>query len=273
MVGAIACSTGGGRAVSESFETLRVAREPQGIVVCTFHRPEVRNAMSKEMVDELRALLADIRGDSAVRVVIFTGVGKSFISGADIAELRDRDRIDALARINTALFREIETLPQPTIAAINGFALGGGCELALACDLRVAARGAKLGQPEVGLGIIPGAGGAYRLPRLVGLGRARELIFTGRVIDAAEAADIGLVERVVDDERLLDEARALAGAIAANSPLAVRLAKIVLNNGGEISSDAAMALESTAQAVLFEDDEKRRRMTAFLERRAARSKK
>lgn len=238
------------------------------IAVCTFNRPEVRNALDITMVEDIRRVLNELAGDDALSALIFTGAGgKAFISGADIGELRDRRRNAAFRRINNALFREIELFAAPTIAAVQGYALGGGCELAMACDLRVAGEGAHFGQPEVGLGIIPGAGGAYRLPRLVGLGRARELIFTGRIIDAAEAAEIGLVEQVVPDDQVLSASVALAERIAKNSNLAVRMSKVVLNSGGEMSTDVAMALEATTQAVLFEDAEKFERMTAFLERR------
>jgi len=238
-----------------------------GVVQCTFNRPEVRNALNLDMVQDIRRLLDTLAGRSDLKVLIFTGSARSFISGADIAELRDRKRDAAFKRINNSLFREIETFAAPTIAAIRGWALGGGCELAMACDLRVAGQGAKLGQPEVGLGIIPGAGGCYRLPRLVGLGRARELIFTGRILDAAEALEIGLVNRVLPDDEVLDGALALAAEIGKNSTLAVRMAKTLINNGGEMSTDVAMALEATSQAVLFDDQEKWDRMNNFLEGR------
>jgi enoyl-CoA hydratase/carnithine racemase len=251
-----------------TYDTIQLAREADGIAVCTFNRPEVRNAISLEMVTEVRAMLAELALDEDVRALIFTGAGgKAFVSGADIAELRERKRGDALRRINSNLCRDIEEFPRPTIAAITGFALGGGCEVALACDMRIAGASAKLGQPEVSLGILPGAGATYRLPRAVGHARARELIFTGRIIDAAEAERIGLLNRVVADDRVLDEARALARAIAANSAWAVRLAKQAIASGIEMSTDASMAYESTAQAVLFEDEDKHRRMTAFLEKR------
>ena len=180
--------------------------------------------------------------------------------------MRDRKAEDALRAINSTLFREVEEFPRPVIAAINGFALGGGCELALACDLRVAARSAKLGQPEVGLGILPGAGGCYRLMRLVGLGRAKELIFTGRVITADEAFAIGLVEEVVDDGKARDRALDLARSIASQAPLAVRFAKAAMNSAAR-GEPTEVLLESTMQAVLFESDEKRRRMTEFLEKK------
>ena len=252
------------------YETLLVESR-EGVVVCTFNRPAVRNALNRQMVQDIRALLQSLAGDPSVKVVIFTGSPKSFISGADIAELRDRKRDAALEQINNSLFREIELLAAPTIAAVRGWALGGGCELAMACDLRIAGQGARFGQPEVGLGIIPGAGGCYRLPRLVGLGRARELIFTGRIIDAQEALDIGLVNRVVPDEDTLAAAHELAAAIARNSGLAVRMAKTVLNNTADMSTDALMALEATSQAVLFDDPEKWERMNNFLERKKRKS--
>lgn len=255
--------------VSPAFETIRLEVDAGGVALLTFDRPETRNALSLTMVREVHRALEDLslRGD--VRCLIFTGAGgKAFVSGADIAELRDRGRLDALARINTGLFRAVEQFPAPTIAAVRGVALGGGCELCLACDLRVAGAGARFGQPEVGLGILPGAGATYRLPRLIGLGAARELIFTGRIIDAKEALALGLVNRVVEDDAVLDAARALAAEVGKNSALAVRLAKQSLALAFETSTDAAQALEATAQAVLFEDEEKRRRMTAFLDKRA-----
>lgn len=244
-----------------------------GVALLTFNRPEKRNALDQTMVDETRAALNDLAGRADLRVVIFTGAGeKAFISGADIAQLRDRKSPAAFRRINTDLFREIERFPAPTIAAVRGYALGGGCELALACDLRVCGEGARFGQPEVGLGIIPGAGATYRLPRLVGLGRAKELIYTGRIFKAGEALQMGLVNRVVPDAQVLPAARELAGEIAQNSGLAVRLAKQSLNQSADHSLDALQALESTAQAVLFDDPEKVRRMTDFLEKRAQRAK-
>lgn len=250
--------------------TLLLEVDDEGIATCTFNRPEVRNALSVEMVRELDAVLEELAARDDLRALIFTGAGgKAFVSGADIAELRQRQRADAMRFINNGLLRRIERFGMPTIAAINGYALGGGCELAMACDLRVCGAGAKLGQPEVSLGIIPGAGATYRLTRLVGTGIARELIFTGRIIDAAEALRIGLVNRVVADADLMHSARQLAGEIAANSAWAVRYAKLGLLHVDEMSTDAAMALEATAQAVLFEDADKNMRMDAFLARRKA----
>jgi len=255
-------------ALEEALDTVLLSLDDEGLAVCTFNRPEVRNALNGEMVADIRTVMGRLAETDGLRVLVFTGAGgKAFVSGADIAELKERRRADALRRINTQLFREIEAFPWPTIAAIEGWVLGGGLELAMACDLRVCGQGARMGQPELGLGILPGAGGMYRLPRLVGLGRARELILTGRIIGAEEALAIGLVNRVAPDGSVLDEARALAAEIAKNSPLAVRFAKLGLNATGEMSTDASMAFESTAQAVLFDDEEKDRRMAAFLDRR------
>ncbi len=248
------------------YETLLVEAH-DGVVLCTFNRPEVRNALNLQMVQDIRHLLTSLSADPDLKVLIFAGSEKSFISGADITELRDRKRDAAFKRINNGLFREIELFGAPTIAAVRGWALGGGCELCMACDLRVAGEGARFGQPEVGLGIIPGAGGCYRLAKLVGLGMARELVYTGRIIKADVAGEIGLVNKVVPDAQVLDAAWALAAEIARNSGLAVRMAKTVLNSVGEMSTDVAMALEATSQAVLFEDDEKWERMNAFLEKR------
>jgi len=253
---------------SFDYTTLLISEPEAGVVLCTFNRPESRNALGLEMVNEIRALLSKLSERSSLGALVFTGGGeKSFVSGANIAELRDRGQADALNRINSGLFREIETFPYPTIAAIRGYALGGGCELAMACDMRICGEGAKLGQPEVALGIIPGAGATYRLPRLVGPGMARELIYTGRIISGDDAQSIGLVNRVVPDDSVVDTAVALGVEISKNSSLAVRFAKLALNTATEAGTDACMTVESTAQAILFEDDEKMRRMTAFLEKK------
>ena len=254
------------------YETLLVDRPAEGVVVATFNRPEVRNALGLEMVNDIRRLLETLAVKDDVRALIFTGSGeKSFVSGANIAELRDRGQLDALKRINSALFREIETFVWPTIAAIGGYALGGGCELAMACDIRIAGQKAKLGQPEVGLGIIPGAGATYRLPRLVGQGMARELIFSGRIIDADTALSIGLVNRVVAPDEVLRAAIELGSEIGQNSAMALRMAKAALNTGLDAPTETCMAFESTAQAILFEDAEKHERMTRFLERKKPKS--
>lgn len=237
------------------------------VVSLTLNRPEVRNAIGAQMIEDLGRALDAIAADDSVRAVIVSGAGgKAFAAGADIAELKERNRGDALRRINAALFRRLEDQPVPVIAAIQGYALGGGCELAMACDLRIAGQSAKLGQPEVGLGILPGAGAIQRLPRLVGLGRARELIYTGRIIDAVEAERIGLVNRVVPDDQVLNEAKALALSIAKQGALAVRISKLALNAAGR-PSPAFETLDVLGQAILFESEEKHARMAAFLEKK------
>lgn len=237
------------------------------IEVLRLNRPEKRNALNLELVRALHAAFDDLKQDGALRAVILASSGADFMAGADIAQLRERGVDDALASINGALFRKVEDLPVPVIAAVGGYALGGGCELALAADLRVAGHSARLGQPEVALGILPGAGATHRLPRLVGLGLAKELIFTGRIVDAAEALRIGLVNRVVDDARILETSLDLAREVAKQGPLAVRLAKLALN-AQRHGLESAQTLEAVAQGILFESDDKRERMTRFLERKS-----
>jgi enoyl-CoA hydratase len=256
--------------MTTGYDTLLVESDGR-LAIVTFNRPEKRNAINQTMVNELHDVLDGFVADGDVQACVFTGSGdKAFIGGADIAQLRERDSAEALKTINAALFNKIEALPFPTIAAVSGYCLGGGCELSMCCDLRVAGESAKFGQPEVALGIIPAAGGTQRLPRLVGLGIAKELVFTGRIIDAAEAHRIGLVNRVVPDDEVLDGARELAQAIVKQGPLALRLAKMALNASSRTGQDAGLLIEQIAQAVLFDSAEKRDRMTAFLEKRKKR---
>jgi enoyl-CoA hydratase len=241
-----------------------------GIAVVTLDRPEVRNAIDLGMIGDLHRALDALAADPATRVLILTGSGRAaFASGADIRQLRSRRAADALRGINSTLFLKLEQFPAPTIAAVNGYALGGGCELALACDLRIAGESARFGQPEVGLGIIPAAGATLRLPRLIGLGRARELILTGRIIDAGEALEIGLVNRVVPDDRLLDEARALAAVMLSKSPLALRIAKLALAASAE-GAGAGHLAERLGQGILFESRDRDEGMAAFLQGRRPR---
>lgn len=239
-----------------------------GIASLVLNRPEARNAIHKAMIDELHAALDDLAGRDDVRVLVVSGAGgKAFAGGADIGQLRDRKSREALQAINARLFQKLEEFPMPTIAAVSGWCLGGGCELAMACDLRVAGRSAKFGQPEVALGIIPAAGGTQRLPRLVGLGRAKEIIYTGRTIDAEEAWRIGLANHVVEDAAVMEKARELATSIAAQGRTALRLAKVALNASSRTGQDAGFLVEQIAQAVLFDSEEKHARMTAFLEKK------
>ena len=237
------------------------------IALLTLNAPERRNAIDFAMVQGLHAALDELATDQDLAAVILTGAGeKAFAAGADIAQLRDREAPQALAAINSAIFKRIEDFAVPTIAAIKGFALGGGCELAIACDLRVLGESAKMGQPEVKLGIIPAAGGTYRLPRLIGLGRARELVYTGRMVAADEALRIGLANQVVPDAEVVDAALKMAEAIGDNGLLAVRGAKRALNALSRPGQENARQFESSVQAVLFDSDDKKARMDAFLQK-------
>jgi enoyl-CoA hydratase len=222
-------------------------------------RPEVRNAISRDMVAELHAVCAELEADP--RILIIAGSPEVFASGADIAELRDRTAADALDGINSRAFDRIAKLPMPVIAAIDGWALGGGAELAYAADIRIAGEGLKIGNPETGLGIIAAAGATWRLPAIVGASLAAELLLTGRTLDAAEALAAGLVSRVVPSADLLAAAHEIADRIARNDPLATRLTKAAL----AAPRSAHPAIDDQTQALLFESPEKHRRMTAFLE--------
>jgi enoyl-CoA hydratase/carnithine racemase len=231
-------------------------------LVVTLNRPDKRNAIDAETVDALHDVCA--RLERRPRLLLLTGGdGGIFAAGADIAQLRERGRLDALAAINQGLFARVRALPLPTVAAVDGPALGGGAELAYGCDLRICTDRAVFGQPEVRLGIIAGAGATYRLPALVGEARAKELLFTGRRVDAAEALRIGLVNRVVPVAELLGAAHALLDEVAKGSTLALRLTKLAV----DAPAGAHPRLDLVSQAVLFEDEEKHARMTAFLERR------
>jgi enoyl-CoA hydratase len=242
------------------------------VATLTVNRPEVRNALDTATVDEIHRALGEVRAAGAT-VLIVTGAGdKAFVSGADIRAIRERRRDDALASINSRLMTAVETHDAVVIAAVNGVALGGGCELALACDLRIAAAHAVFGLPEPSLGIIPGAGGTQRLPRIVGLGRAKELILTGARWDARKAHEYGLVSEVVPGPDLMKAAQAMAERVLALGPLAVRLAKTALNASSQMSLAAGLVYESTAQAITFESADKQEGTTAFLEKRKPRFK-
>ena len=243
-----------------------------GVATLTVNRPEARNALDTATVREFHQALDDVRSQRC-GVLIITGAGdKAFVSGADIRAIRERRRDDALASINSGLMSAVEAHEAVTIAAVNGYALGGGCELALACDLRVASENAVFGLPEPTLGIIPGAGGTQRLPRVVGLGRAKEMILTGARWDARRALEVGLVSEVVPLARLMEAARALAGRVLELGPLAARLAKRALNASAEMPLRAGLLYESALQAVTFESADKTEGTTAFLEKRKARFK-
>jgi enoyl-CoA hydratase len=249
-----------------SYANLILSREGR-LATLIVNRPEKRNALDGETVTEFHRALHELREDG-VTVLIVTGAGdKAFVAGADIAAIRKRRREDALGSINSGLMTAVETHPAVVIAAVNGVALGGGCELALACDLRIAAEHAVFGLPEPSLGIIPGAGGTQRLPRVVGLGRAKELVLTGARWSAAQAREYGLVSEVVPAAELLPAARRMAERVLALGPLAVRLAKAALNASSQMPLQAGLAFESTAQAITFESADKQEGTTAFLEKR------
>jgi enoyl-CoA hydratase len=247
----------------------RILTERRGdVLLVTLNAPERRNAIDQEMVLGLHRVLDDHAADDALAAIVLTGAGdKAFAAGADIAQLRQRTGADAQRAINSTIFARIEEFPAPVIAAVRGFALGGGCELAIACDLRVLGTSAKMGQPEVKLGIIPAAGGTYRLPRLVGLGVARELVYTGRIVAADECLRLGLANAVVPDAEVVDRAMALAAEIAQNGRQAVRAAKRAFNALARPGQQNAVAFESSLQAVLFDSDDKKARMDAFLHKK------
>jgi enoyl-CoA hydratase len=240
----------------------------ESIATLTIDRPSVRNALNLETVNECHAALTALAARSDVGVLIITGTGEAaFVSGADINDILARGLEEGLAAINSSLFSAVEKFPRPTIAAINGYALGGGCELALACDIRVAADTAKFGQPELGLGIIPAAGATQRLPRVVGMGWAKHLILTGDVIDAKQALDIGLVTAIMPAAQLQVRARELAKKILRQGPLAARLAKLALNASARVDLDSGLLIETLVQAICYDSDDKKEGASAFLEKR------
>ena len=241
------------------------------IAILTVNRPEVLNALDPPTWEEIGAAVRDVERDPDIRVLIVTGAGeKAFVAGSDIRSLRERSMWDVLRYSSQDVLTELENMPKPVIAAVNGYALGGGCELAMACDIRIAADTARFGQPEVNLGIIPGAGGTQRLARLVGLGKAKELIFNGDIIDAYEAERIGLVNKVVPRDQLMDAAFQMAEKILAKGPLAVAMAKRVIQGGSNVDLPSGLAMEKLGQTILFATEDRREGMDAFLEKRKAR---
>jgi enoyl-CoA hydratase len=241
-----------------------------GIARVTINRPDKLNALNATVIAELEDSITRIETDAAVRGVILTGAGqKAFVAGADISELAAQTPLEGKTRavLGQQVFRRLERCGKPVIAAVNGFALGGGCELAMACHIRLAAENAKFGQPEVKLGIGPGYGGTARLPRLVGKGRALELLLTGGIIDASEAHRIGLVNRVVPADRLMAEAEAMLRAILENGPLAIRACLEAVDAGLETTLDQALLLEANYFGLLSATSDMREGTKAFLEKR------
>jgi enoyl-CoA hydratase len=245
-----------------------IVKEERFIGYITINNPEFRNALNLEILRDIEDALDQWRMKSNIKVIIITGSGKeSFASGADIKQLNKRTMIQALQPNMSTTYRKIEEYEKPTIAAINGYALGGGLELALACDIRIASKNAKLGLPEVGLAIIPGAGGTQRLSRMIGKGKAMELILTGDIITAEEAERLGLVSKSVHEEDLLEVAIDYANRIGTKGPLALRLAKAVVNKGIDIELDTALYLEKLAQTILIGSEDKKEGTQAFLDKR------
>ncbi|MDQ3834570.1 MAG: enoyl-CoA hydratase-related protein [Actinomycetota bacterium] len=249
------------------YETILTSVE-DNVGTIAINRPDVRNALSTQVLGDIRGAIAEFRYDDEVGVVVFTGAGdRAFAAGADINELRERTFLDALASLMQAVYDEIEDYEKPTIAAVNGLALGGGCELAMACDIRIASENARFGQPEVNLSIIPGAGGTQRLARLVGKGKATEMILTGEIIGAEEAHRVGLVTRVISSDELVAAVRETARSIMSKGPLAIRLAKLAIRTGFETDLKTGLVIERLAQAVLLTSEDKREGTSAFLEKR------
>lgn len=252
------------------FSTLLFDVDSDGIGLITVNRPDKLNALNSTVIAELDSLIHAAEDDAAVGGLILTGAGpKAFVAGADITELADIDREHGIemAKRGARVFRQIEQLNKPVIAAVNGFALGGGCELAMACHIRLASPTARFAQPEVKLGLIPGFGGTVRLPRLVGRGRALELLLTGNMIDAEEAARIGLVNRVVPAATLLDEARALLRVMLAQGPVARRLCLQAVDGALDLTMDDALALEATYFGDACASEDKAEGTRAFLDKR------
>ena len=246
-----------------SFVTLE-AKGPIGIL--TMNRPEALNALNEQVLRDLDAALDQAAAQDDILVLVLTGAGRSFVAGADIAQMKDLSPMEAkrFGLFGNGVFLKLENFPKPVIAAVNGFALGGGCELAMSCDIRVASEKAKFGQPEVGLGITPGFGGTQRLARIVGTSNAMELILTAKTISAAQAQEIGLVSHVYPPEELMDKALELAQAIAANAQVAVRESKAAIRRGLQTDMATGAAFEAEAFGLCFATEDQKDAMTAFV---------
>lgn len=252
------------------FKNLEIKREGK-IAIVTISREKALNALNAETIKELKTFFHNHWGDDSVLGIIITGAGKAFVAGADVKELAQCDVISAeeTSRIGLHLMHLIENFPRPVIAAVNGFALGGGCELAMACDIRVVSEKAKFGQPEVSLGIIPGYGGTQRLARLVGRGKAKQLIFTGDIIDGTEAYRIGLADEVCPPEELMDKALEMANKIVAKAPIAISKAKECINKGLDVDLSTGCDIEKISFGTIYGTTDCKEGLNAFLEKRKA----
>ncbi len=258
-----------GEVIMQTFQNIIVEKSNQ-LAYLIINLPEQRNALGKETLLEIKKALDELKNDDQIYCIVFTGKGdKSFAAGADISQLKDREPLDVFNPDGMQeTYDHIEGFEKPTIAMINGYALGGGCELAMACDIRIASQDAKLGLPELNLGIIPSAGGTQRLARLIGKGKAMELILTGKIISADEAERIGLVSEVAPARQLKESVERTAHQIISKGPLAVKFAKLAIHAGYDSDMKAGLLIEKLAQAVLFSTEDKKEGTRAFLEKRA-----
>ena len=248
-----------------------IIQDNGAVRVIKINNPEALNALNTAILKELDAAFTEVAEDNGILAVVLTGEGRAFVAGADISEMKSKNAIEGeiFGKLGASVFRKIELLPKPVIAAVNGFALGGGCELAMSCDIRLASAKAKFGQPEVGLGITPGFSGTQRMPSLIGMGKAKELIYTADIIDAAEAYRIGLVNHVYEPEALMEEAMKMAEKIASKAPIAVKNSKEAINRGIQTDMDSAVAIEAYLFGLCFASEDQKEGMTAFFEKRKA----
>lgn len=258
------------KALADSLENTRLEVEG-AIAIVTMDRPKALNALSDKTLNELDRIFTYLAGADEILGIILTGEGKGFVAGADISQMQPYGPSEGRAYADRAqtLFNKIEGIEKPVIAAVNGYALGGGCELAMSCDIRIASEKAVFGQPEANLGVIPCFGGTQRLPRLVGTGIAKELIYTGRQVKAAEAKEIGLVNQVVPADALLDAAKDMMNAITGKAPIAIRYSKVAINRGMDVDLRAGLELEKDLAALTFGTEDKQEGMDAFLAKRPA----
>ncbi len=258
------------KALADSLENTRLEVEG-AIAIVTMDRPKALNALSDKTLNELDRIFNYLAGAEEILGIILTGEGKGFVAGADISQMQPYGPSEGRAYADRAqtLFNKIEGIEKPVIAAVNGYALGGGCELAMSCDIRIASEKAVFGQPEANLGVIPCFGGTQRLPRLVGTGIAKELIYTGRQVKAAEAKEIGLVNQVVPADALLDAAKDMMNAITGKAPIAIRYSKVAINRGMDVDLRAGLELEKDLAALTFGTEDKQEGMDAFLAKRPA----
>lgn len=251
-----------------SYDNLLLKKQ-DNIAILSFNRPKVLNALNTSVLQELETAINDIEKDEDIYVLIITGEGKAFVAGADISEMKDKTAEEGrkFGDLGSSVFRKIELMEKPVIAAVNGFALGGGCELSMSCDIRIAGEKAKFGQPEVGLGITPGFAGTQRLARLVGTAKAKELILTANMINAKEAEKIGLVNKVVSQEEVINEALEMAKKIASNGQIAVKYSKAAINRGINCDIDTGNEIEKDLFGLCFATEDQKEGMSAFLEKR------